>query len=194
MTQCPKCKGNKHIRKGRVWVRCDCVRGNYIKDNIRCGETSYPPELDKQPPLPLKDLVIAGDYHAFRKTVWRSLSHYEASDLLYEYFDAYRLVEIFLGQDATYARVRDFDTFNLVIVALGVSDLPNRMLPSLMCQLLTLRKMSGKPTWVYTSKVGVALREAYGNDLSNMLQGIGVTASSGLNLVTEAKTRNLIDE
>lgn len=173
---CPKCRDSKHVRKGRTWVRCDCAKtvtnSLYIRANIRCGEVSYPLELDTFQPLKLQDMTVNGDYHAFRKMVWRSLAHYEAVDLLYEYFDAYRLVEIYLGQDTTYTRVRDLDSSGLVVVALGVSDLPNRMLAPLMCQLLTQRKMAGLPTWVYTSKVGAPLRTTYGNELVDLLGDI----------------------
>jgi hypothetical protein len=131
--------------------------------------------LDLIDPLPLQDLSVSGDYHAFRKMVWRSLTSLEARDLVYEYFDAYRLVEIYLGQDTTYTRLRDLDSYGLVVIALGVSDLPNRMLPALMCQLLTQRKMTGRPTWVYTPKVGSALRAAYGNELTDLLSPIKPT-------------------
>lgn len=178
---CPKCRDSKHIRKGRAWVRCECARtvtnSLYIKPQIRCGETSFPPHLEKAEPLPLKDLTVGGDYHEFRKMVWRSLCHYEAVDLRYDYFDAYRLVEIYLGQDADYARVRDLDSLGLVVVALGVSDLPNRMLAPLMCQLLTQRKMAGLPTWVYTAKAGSSLRTAYGNELTDLLGDIKMPVS-----------------
>lgn len=173
IVDCPKCKGSKHVRTAKGWTRCDCSRSVtnslYIKQNIRCGDESYPTELDRLSPLPLKDLTISGEYHEFRKMAWRSLCHYEARDLRYEYMDAYRLVEIFLQQDSTYERVRDLDVCGLVIVALGVSDLPNRMLSPLMCQLLTQRKMSGQPTWVYSSKVGSNLRASYGNELVDLL-------------------------
>jgi hypothetical protein len=94
---------------------------------------------------------------------------------VYEYFDAYRLVEIYLGQDTTYTRLRDLDSSGLVVIALGVSDLPNRMLPALMCQLLTQRKMTGRSTWVYTPKIGSALRSAYGNELTDLLSPIKPT-------------------
>jgi hypothetical protein len=170
---CPKCRGAKHIRNGRAWIRCECAReitnSLYIKASIRNGETSYPPELDKYPPLELRDLTISGEYHAFRKMAWRSIAYYEAIDLRYDYFDAYRLVEIFLGQDTTYGRVRDLDDYGLVVLALGVSDLPNRMLAPLVCQLLTQRKMGGLATWVYTHQVGSSLRTTYGNALADLL-------------------------
>lgn len=173
---CPKCNGSKHVRRGRSWVRCECAssitNSLYIKPNIRCGEGVYPPELNKIKPLPLKDITISGDYHTFRQMVWRSLSLYEADDLLYDYMDAYRLVEIFLNQDNTYSRVRDLGDLGLVVVVLGVSDLPNRMLAPLLCQLLTQRKMEGHPTWVYTSKMGASLRSTYGNELTDLLNPV----------------------
>lgn len=115
---------------------------------------------------------------------WRSLTHYERSDLTYEFFDAYRLVEIFLGQDTVYTRVRDLDTVQLVIIALGVSDLPNRMLSPLMCQVLTQRRMNGQPTWVYTARIGTALRQAYDNSLSDLL---GTVSPSVYDLVKDPK-------
>lgn len=198
---CPKCRGSRHVRKGKAWIRCSCTRdvtnSFYILPNIRCGEENYPSELDQRSPLELKDIVVNGLYHDFRKMVWRSLTHYEATDLRYEYFDAYRLVEIFLGQDTTYTRVRDLDVLGMVIIALGVSDLPNRMLAPLVCQLLTQRKMAGQPTWVYTAKVGSALRSTYGNELTDLLGEVSpdVYSIMGKSLIhksTGAKPGNFI--
>lgn len=170
---CSICNGSLHIRKGRSWVRCSCAKSItnslYIKANIKCGELSYPTDFDNILPLTLKDFSCTGDYHAFRRMVWRSLNYYETVDLRYDYFDAYRLVEIYLGQDTEYGRVRDLDALGLVVTALGVSDLPNRMLAPLFCQLLTQRRMGGLPTWVYSSKTGSLLRSAYGNELADLL-------------------------
>jgi hypothetical protein len=105
--------------------------------------------------------------------VWRSLIHYfSIGDLTYQYFDAYRLVEIFLGQDSTYDRIRDLADLDLAVMVIGVSDLPNRMLPSVVCQLLTLRKMSAKPTWTYVARAGAALRSSYSNEMTSLLEPI----------------------
>lgn len=194
VSMCPICRGSKHVRRGTSWIRCECVKtvtnSLYIRKNIRCGEEAYPQELDKIKPLSLKDFTASGSYHSFRHMVWRSLSYYEAFDLLYEYMDAYRLVEIFLGQDTTYSRVRDLDVCGLVIVSLGVSDLPNRMLSPLMCQLLTQRKMEGLPTWVYTSKVGSPLRSAYGNELADLLGHIHASVSDNLSEAGKPQSNN----
>jgi len=176
---CSECGGSKHVRTKTGWRRCSkcstrVADSLFIKLNIKCGEPSYPPSLEVLSPVPLKDLSCTGEYHDFRKMVWRSLVYYSTlGDLRYEYIDAYRLVEIFLGQDSIYDRVRDLESLDLVVLVLGVSDVPNRMLPALVCQLLTLRKMSGHPTWVFSSKTGAPLRNAYGsNEMVDLLGDI----------------------
>jgi hypothetical protein len=175
---CPKCRDSKHVRNhgGHGWIRCDCAKAVsnllFIRPNIRCGEDVVPPELLKLPPLALQDITSNGDYHQFRRMVWRSLLSYEDRDLRYAYFDAYRLVEIYLDKDQEFSRVRDLEGFDLIVTAVGVSDLPNRMLAPLLCQLLTQRKMMGLPTWVYVAKTGGALRQAYGNELTDLLGDI----------------------
>lgn len=193
---CPKCRDSRHVRTAKGWARCSCAstitNSHYIKPNIRCGESEYPKRYDGLPPFPLKDLTVSGEYHDFRHHVWRSLAHYESRDLRYEFFDAYRLVEIFLGQDSDFSRVRDLELFSLVVVVLGVSDLPNRMLPPLVCQLLTQRRMAGNPTWLYTPKTGATLRQAYDNTLVDLLGTIYPTVYEAVGL-SKASSANLID-
>jgi hypothetical protein len=146
------------------------IHSTVIKPNIKCGEEVYPSTFNGFPPLALKDLTVTGEYHDFRYMVWRSLAKYlAANELSYEYMDAYRLVEIFLGKDTLYDRVRDLESLQLLVLVLGVSDLPNRMLPALVCQILTLRKMSGLPTWTFVTRAGSQLRTAYSNEMADLL-------------------------
>jgi len=105
---------------------------------------------------------------------------YEADDLTYDYIDAYRLVEVFLGQDLSYSRVRDLSIQGLMIIVLGVADAPNRMLPKLLCQLVTLRNMDGRPTWIYSPmSVGSKMRGIYGNELVDLMGSFPVMDEKG---------------
>jgi hypothetical protein len=62
--------------------------------------------------------------------------------------DAYRLIEIFLGQDEefeTQAAVTDTD---LLIMLLGFGDPRNKYLPELLLQTLNRRELIMRPTWI----------------------------------------------
>lgn len=166
---CQLCRGAKHVRnlKGN-WVRCSCVKSQllsqFIKPKVSSGEDISVLDMSQEP-RPLKDWLSIGDYVWFRRTVWRSLVAYEHTGLRYLYDDAYRLVEIYLGNDPEISRLRDLEDYDLVVIVLGLADLPNRMLAPLVVQLLTQRRMAARPTWLYSSTP--RLRERYGAELDD---------------------------
>lgn len=169
--ECVLCYGSKHIRTASGgWTRCKCIsqviQDMFIKPQIKCGEVELPTKF-LEVKQELKDYLFVGEFNEFRYIVWASLLKYP--ELTYEYMDAYRLVEIYLDQDSQYKRVRDLEDLDLVVIVLGVSDLPNKMLAPLLIQLLKQRKMLGKPTWTFSSYSKDRLCQIHGSDLAVVL-------------------------
>ncbi len=172
---CLDCKGTKHIRSNGIWRRCNCVTRelttNFVKPRIKSrdpGVTHLPWDSE---PFPWNDVNVFGTYDNFRLMVWRSLLAYEQRILRYDYMDASRLVEIYLSQDPEYTRVRDLEELDLFILLIGVADLPNKMLPALVFQILTSRFQLARPSWVFTPLKREQFRYAYGTELSDLLNG-----------------------
>jgi hypothetical protein len=137
-------------------------------------------------PYRLDDITVFGAVDNFRMMVWRSLCAHVNNILKYEYLDAHRLVEIYLGQDPDYARIRDLEDLDLVVLLIGVSDPPNKMLPSLCAQLITGRRQLGKPTWIYTPFLTDRFRSIYGPELAELLGIPRVTVRDLANTRPEA--------
>lgn len=182
---CPHCRGTKHVRTPKGWRRCECIQRSidqfYISPKIRGTATELPERFKSFSPFPLEDFAVHGDYAQFCGQVWHSLLSYVSFDLHYQFIDAYRLVEIYLDQDVEFKKVRDLEPYDLVIVVIGISDLPNRMLPPLMCMLLQQRRMLGRPTWIYSSLKPSQFLDKYGRDLFSLLTfwQIGSTIEPG---------------
>lgn len=177
LPNCPTCRNRRHIRTNGEWSRCACLTSVInIKPIVRGGETRYPELYDQYPPYPLRDLTIGGvpagltpeETRHFRYMVWRSLLQ-QRETLVYEYLDAYRLVDMQFERDPTYDNPRDLVVPDLVILILGVTEVPNKLLGPLVSQLVSMRRFEGKPTWVYTPMPLLRLREEYGWALADMI-------------------------
>lgn len=138
-----------------------------VLPTLRGNEDGYPAAYDAVPPLPLRDLAATGEYHDFRYRVWRSVLTYP--DLLYDAFDAYRLVEIHFEKDAKYTSVRELIALDLLVLSLGLAELPNRFMGPLVVQVLTLRQQAGPPTWVHVPR-GLDVQQAYTKELADLLR------------------------
>jgi len=88
---------------------------------------------------------------------------------LYEYLDAYRIVEIHFEKDDKYQTERELVSLDLLIVVLGLAELQNRMLGPIVCKVLTLRQHEGRPTWIYLPMLLGKVRDVYGEALSTLL-------------------------
>lgn len=175
MPVCEHCGDTKHIRTDKGWRRCVCSLHSLVHPVIRHGEASYPVKYDTDPPWAPKDLVYVGDYTEWRHRVWRAVLHVSAT---YDYLDAYRLVEIHFGQDGTYQNVRELVPLGVLMVVLGLAELPNKFIGPTVCQVLTLRQHMAQPTWVY-SPIGLTdqFRAVYGQELLTMLKALPLVSA-----------------
>lgn len=152
---CATCYGRKFVRSpdGR-WSPCGAcfwavVSQTYIKPIIRQADTQIATKYAALEPWGLKDRVEVGLYDDFRGMVWQSLLHYYDRRLTYEYFEAWRLTEIQFGRDSEFESLRDFKDLDLLVLVSGIADPPNSYTLPLVKYVTELRKMHGKPTWVY---------------------------------------------
>lgn len=129
------------------------VSQTFIKRPIRQDDLMLDPEWLAKEPWPLTDRKVQGDsgkqYDAFRYGVWRSVLFYFPQRLTYEYFDTHRLVEINFQRDAEYSSVRQLKDLDLLVLVKGLNEPPNSYSPHILDYTLTLRRMEGRPTWVY---------------------------------------------
>lgn len=127
----------------------------YILPVVKQRDTTLPLVWRDRPPFPLADLTEYGDYDAFRLRAWASLLRYAPQRLTYDYFEAGRLAEIHFGREtAPYKSTRDLLSLDLLVLVAGLADPPNSFLPSLVQAVTRLRRMHGKPTWLYTAARG----------------------------------------
>lgn len=102
---------------------------------------------------------------------WRSLVAFRDTGLQYDYLDVYRLVDIYFERDGAdgYPSIRHVVSLDLLILVLGMADLPNKLLPSLLTQMLTLRRDKSHPTWVFAPFSSSRVREVYGSEVAELL-------------------------
>lgn len=171
LPNCPLCQNRRHLRvSGGQWQRCECLAYTInIKPVLRANALRYPIEYDRYAPYPLSDLTIGGggfayasdDMRDFRFMVWRSLLK-QSETLHYEYLDAYRLIDMQFDRDTVYSNPRDLVQPDLVILTLGIVDMPNKMLGPIFVQVVSGRRHEGRPTWIYTPMPHVKVREEFG--------------------------------
>jgi hypothetical protein len=172
-----KCGGNRHVETPQGWKRCSCLGPVldrvYIRPQIRGGRDRYPEVFDTFAPYPLEDLTVGGtwsDLQTFKDMVWRSLVPLREAGIRYDYMDAFRLVDIHFERDETYGYVRQVANMHLLILVLGLADLPNSYFRPLLLQTLTLRRDAARPTWVFAPfTTSARLAEAYGRDVADLL-------------------------
>lgn len=173
---CSLCSGKKHVRIPGTfkWTRCSCalyeIARGFIKPKIRQGRLE--PSIDVGLwSFDYRQSAVAHTlpFELFTQIVWKSLLRVPNSELRYDFIEAYRLVEIYLQQDTTYDRVRDLEDLELLIICLGVSEPPNKMLGPLISQILTQRLNADLPTWVYCSGTLASIPERYGSEVKDVI-------------------------
>lgn len=144
------------------------IRDAYIKPKLRGNTdlTSFDPVKHQHFTDVTTDQHIFGTYpyEMFRETVLATLILHEAESLSYFYDDVHRLVEIYLGQDTEFARVRELEDLGLVVLLLDL-HLPNKMLGPIVQQLLAARRSLARPTWMYSSMSASVVITRLGVDL-----------------------------
>jgi hypothetical protein len=204
MALCDVCGDSRHVQTAAGWVRCACLGkildATYIKPAIRGAATEVPAAVAAQPPYPLADLAVGGarDYlPLFKFRVWRSLSAYRDQGLRYDYMDAARFLDIFFDRDEDYpGGLRQVARLPLLVLVLGMADMPNKLQNPAIAQVLTLRRESALPTWVFAPFDGVRVRAQYGGEVADLvgpirpvMAGVLVPETAPVDVQTPANPR-----
>lgn len=131
-----------------IYVRCPCREED---ERERVLGTMYAPDLVEVTELHGKgdnDIVIEGPLASIRRHVGRVLLDAKKRGNTWITIDAYRLIEIFLGEDKDYGAVHQAVDPDLLILLLGFADPRNKYLPELILQTLVRRELHRKPTWI----------------------------------------------
>jgi len=149
--QCPDrelCGMTGHrLVEGRV-VRCPCREED---EKERVLGPMYAPDIHESTKLATKigsDILIEGPLASIRRHVARVLLDSKEAGKDWLTMDAYRLIEIFLGEDREYQNQHAAIDPDLLILLLGFADPPNKYLPELLLQTLSRRELIRRPTWV----------------------------------------------
>jgi hypothetical protein len=171
---CPICRGRLHVRHAvsKRWVLCECAYNAAVPQAIRRNEDDLPATAKDLKLLPFKSALISGEFQTFRYRAWKTLVTLlrEKPTFRCLYTDAYRLVEVYFERDGEYQTIREMACapYDLIIVTLGISDVPNKLIGPLLIQLFTYRTENGLPTWVYIQNTS-RLRETYNSELGDLL-------------------------
>lgn len=170
-------KTGHYVEEGR-WRRCRCLQQEIRKKQL--GEM-YDPEPRTGTILLRKtetSLFMDGPLATVRPHVAGALLHLTGQGKSYRVLDAYRLIEIFLGEDNELDNQAPIIETDLLVLLLAYGDPRNRYLPELMLQVLMRRELTGKPTWVVSGVDLHSVASRYGEALKAKLAGFekaGVT-------------------
>ena len=131
-----------------VYVRCPCREED---ERERILGPMYAPDIFERTDLDSKtssDIVIEGPLASIRRHVGRILLDMKESGKTWLTMDAYRLIEIFLGEDREFQNQHAAIDPDIFILLLGFADPPNKYLPELLLQTLARRELLRSPTWV----------------------------------------------
>ncbi len=151
MQSCEKCVKTGHRwdpKKG--WVRCECLEQDRIDDRLGAFATDEVVEDTTLDDHREENLVIEGSVARLRPHIARVLLNLEAEGRDWEVVTSQRLAEIWL-RDEEVRTTAYLAPPDLVILLLGIGELKNKELPSLILELLQRRELAQKPTWAIFS-------------------------------------------
>jgi len=158
-TPCPTCADRRWVSTPTGRVRCACywqILHEAIHPNLRHGE-AVPPAAPGVAPWPLANqVVVGGEYHAFRHQAWRSLIYHLDADpnfrlqTRYLFIEAGRLMEIHFQRDTEFKSWMALQEPGLLILACGLTS-SIEFGDKLVNKVLTTREMAGSPSWVYAA-------------------------------------------
>ena len=132
----------------KTYVRCQCLQLEMNKKALGAFYTKSPRKDTPLAGLQDTDLVIQGPFRDIKNHVAGALLQRSEKRKQWISIDAYRLIEIFLDEDAEFTTQTPITETDLLIVLLGFGDPRNRYLPELLLQVLSRRELTEKPTWV----------------------------------------------
>lgn len=173
---CPnraKCGATGHRLIEGKWCRCPCLEEE-IKE--RALGPMYSPDILADTKLSQKkglNTTIEGSLAGIRKHVGRVLLDLKKDGKTWLTLDAYRLLEIFLGEDPDIDNQHAAVSPDLLILLLGFADPRNRYLPELILQTLARRELVRLPTWVILGVPRETIATKYSSQLAERLDTFG---------------------
>lgn len=143
-----ECGKTGHLLVDGKYTRCPCLLEDLREQTLGA---MYAPDLVPRTDLEGRraaDTVIEGPLAGIRRHVGRVLLDMRERGEDWITLDAYRLIEIFLGEDQIHESQFAAINPDLLVLLLGFADPPNRYLPELILQVLARRELIRKPTWV----------------------------------------------
>jgi hypothetical protein len=150
-------------------TRCSCLQ---LEINQRRLGQMYCPDPLLNTPLRIqkgKNLVLNGTLTDVRRHVAGVLLGMAEKNETWLTMDAYRFIEIFLGEDKEHETTAPTIDADLLIILLGFGDPRNRYLPELIVQALNRRDLLSKPTWVILGISQELIQPKYNTELAEKL-------------------------
>jgi hypothetical protein len=150
---------------GIGWVRCACLEKDLVDRRLGPFAAEKPYWKTSLTEVRKADRVLEGSLAALRPHVARVLLDMDAAGETWEVVTSQRLAEIWLRDEEvrTTAYLAEPD---LVILILGMGELKNKELPTLILELLHRRELVRKPTWTVVPFPFGQLATRYNEDVA----------------------------
>lgn len=166
-----------YLENGQV-VRCPCLEDEIRRRILGQMYSPRPKSTSALSKQTANNLLIEGPITSVKTHVSTVLLGMRAEGKNWLTLDAYRLIEIFLGEDKEHESQHEAIDPDLLILLLGFADPRNKYLPELLMQVLARRELLSKPTWVILGIPKETISTKYNSDLANKLatfQKVSVT-------------------
>jgi len=167
-----RCGSTGHYLTPQGMVRCPCMEAEMRK---RILGPLFAEDIHPETKLEERrnsDLIIEGPLASIRRHVGRVALNMRAQGKTWLTLDAYRFLEIFLGEDREHTSQHDAIDPDLLILMLGFADPRNKYLPELLMQVLARREMLHRPTWIILNLPVEAVAAKYNSALGDRLCSI----------------------
>lgn len=142
------CAATGHTFENGVPKRCECLKLEISQRQLGPMYIPDPKPTTKLESAQHEDIVLQGPLNNVKRHVARVLLNRADRNQQWITMDAYRLIEIFLGQDSEFETQAAVTETDLLIMLLGFGDPRNKYLPELLLQTLNRRELLMKPTWI----------------------------------------------
>ena len=165
------CGKSGHVRSSRGWTRCNCLLREIHQRYLGMMYTDNVVAQTKLSSLSGKTIRLEGSLEGVRRHVARVLLD-KRGKMTWLAMDAYRLIDIFLGEDKEYQTQVHATSVDLLLLLVGFADPPNRYLPELICQVLARRELEHRATWVILGMDPMRLSLKYNEQMATTVQSL----------------------
>lgn len=164
-----RCGATGHYQENGSWKRCPCLEAELEQKILGPMFTERIPEKTRLEERQGTNTVLEGPIASVKKHAARVLLGMRSKGKTWLTIDAYRLIDIFLGEDKEHDSQYEAIDPDLLILLLGFADPRNKYLPELVLQVLSRREMMNKPSWVILGIPRETVATKYSSELSAKL-------------------------